>query len=274
MVSGLIQHNYIKPTPFFHYNLAMPPPHQSGEGRPLPTTPTTFPIQKLAVEIQMQIWEYATFDLPPRIVEVSYRKRGPRLVSPTLVPPMLHLCSASRRIGLQRYQPLIFGTYSTGTFVDWEMDTIFFNEGFDLSVGGFYGKLEQSVASILFSSCKNVAMGAETLQDYLTYCAYLGTEGDFPFMDFSALCGVSEVSSNCPNGEGNLSFFRHEAHEIVTAAFYPHYHNRPLLRLGSIKHDLSSRANRDVQCWIAEADRGYERRLKGNAKALKWEGKA
>jgi hypothetical protein len=51
-----------------------------------------------------------------RIVEVLYKRRSPRFVSPTIVPWFLHLCSASRQAALQKYQPLNFGTYFTGTY--------------------------------------------------------------------------------------------------------------------------------------------------------------
>lgn len=49
-------------------------------------------------------------------MEVSYKRRGPSFVSPTLVPQMLHLCSASRQAALQKYQPLKFGAYFTGIY--------------------------------------------------------------------------------------------------------------------------------------------------------------
>jgi hypothetical protein len=140
---------------------AQPPSQDAGEAGDL----TTFPIQKFPVEIQIKIWKYAASDLRPRVVELSYQRRKHNFTSPTLAPPLLHICSASRVAALQRYQPLKFGTYFTGTYMDWENDTIFFNDGFNHPEGEFYGKLETVDASALYFNCKRVAMGSEKLQN-------------------------------------------------------------------------------------------------------------
>ncbi|KAH7346513.1 hypothetical protein BKA65DRAFT_595005 [Rhexocercosporidium sp. MPI-PUGE-AT-0058] len=85
---------------------------------------TLFP--KLPVEIKDMIWGYAMINLPPRIVEVEYSTTKDKIIGATLAPPLLHVCSGSRKAALSVYEPLSFG-YFSGAHINWSRDTILLN---------------------------------------------------------------------------------------------------------------------------------------------------
>jgi hypothetical protein len=85
--------------------------------------PTFTPFQRLPHEIRARIYELASYQ--PRVVEVTCQ---PKLMSQTPVPAVLHASSESRKIALKVYERLVLDDMETGTFVNWELDTIFLNE--------------------------------------------------------------------------------------------------------------------------------------------------
>lgn len=231
-----------------------------------------FPIQKLPVEIQLQIWKYSTSDLEPRVIEL-YQRRKQKFFSPTLAPSLLHVCSASRLAALQRYRPLYFGKEFSGAHVDWEKDTVFFNDDFSHPERGLYGKLDCTDAKVLRENCQKVAIGHEALRTYASYIHThgvrpVGAIGEFPFMHFRKLREVTAVLK-CTSGEGSLSFDCEKATQL-----YLFCRSLDLLlwrtfgTLNSIKR--SHEANeRGIEIFIAHAYRGKEKRLKGRAKLSK-----
>jgi len=61
--------------------------------------------------------------MEPRVVELRYVLGG--FVSITLAPALLHACRGSRERGLKAYEKLILKNSFTGTYINWEEDTLF-----------------------------------------------------------------------------------------------------------------------------------------------------
>lgn len=97
-------------------------------------------------------------------------------------------------------------------------------------------------------------------------------------MEFAEVEEVTEVLS-CPGGDGSISFDERQEipHSLMNRLGYGHIffympYPKPRERIARILWKHSSRTGRLVTGWIARASRGDEKRLKGKAKTLKWEG--
>jgi hypothetical protein len=79
----------------------------------------------LPAELRIKIWKHL---LPgPRIVPVSYSRELQKYISDG-PPPILNVCSESRSIFLSVYTKLIISPkHESAVFVDFELDTIFFD---------------------------------------------------------------------------------------------------------------------------------------------------
>ncbi|KAH6679628.1 hypothetical protein B0J14DRAFT_303042 [Halenospora varia] len=88
---------------------------------------------KLPLELQTKIWKAAAEE--PHIIVIHSRPRSLKwtFFSPTPPPAILHVCSESRRIGLQKYTPRFRNarTYSASpkmTYINFDNDILYFKK--------------------------------------------------------------------------------------------------------------------------------------------------
>lgn len=84
------------------------------------------PFMNLPSELRINIWQHA---LPgPRVVAVRFSHAQNRYISDTPPPALLHASPESRSVFLSRYEKLIISaTHDSSVFVDFERDTVFFD---------------------------------------------------------------------------------------------------------------------------------------------------
>ena len=81
------------------------------------------PFARLPSEIRQRIYELASYQ--PRVLEVTCHDKP---LCDTPVPAVLHASSESRKYALKTYEPLVLDSVNTGTYVNWDHDTIFVND--------------------------------------------------------------------------------------------------------------------------------------------------
>jgi hypothetical protein len=84
--------------------------------------------KKLPTELRRMVWKLAA--KVPRVVEFSYYPKQKTIASQfpskTLVPAILHTSSEARACGLEFYKKLDFGSFFDNTYINWELDTVMF----------------------------------------------------------------------------------------------------------------------------------------------------
>lgn len=85
--------------------------------------PSFTPFSRLPSETRQRIYELASYQ--PRIIEVTCHDKP---MSDTPVPALLHASSESRKIAMKIFEPLVLDDVETGTYVNWDLDTIFVND--------------------------------------------------------------------------------------------------------------------------------------------------
>lgn len=144
--------------------------------------PTFTPFQRLPHEIRARIYELASYQ--PRIIEVTCHEKP---MSDTPVPALLHASSESRKIALKVYERLMLDDVETGTFVNWELDTIFVND----HRSAFNNR--HLNYTTLHEKCKKLALPANTFTPFNLPDEYTNLE---------TLIVVLKVAP----GEGNVEF--------------------------------------------------------------------
>lgn len=143
--------------------------------------PTFNPFQRLPHEIRARIYELASYQ--PRVIEVTCHDKP---MSDTPVPALIHASSESRKIALKVYEPLVLEDVETGTFVNWDLDTIFLND----RRAAFNRHLSYP---ILHEKCKKLALPGTTFTPFNLPPEYKHLE---------TLVVVLKVAP----GDGNLEF--------------------------------------------------------------------
>jgi hypothetical protein len=80
------------------------------------------PFPRLPSELRQRVWELAA--RRPRVIEVIWQQK-PFSTNP--VPAVCHASSESRKYALIVYEKLILDKIDTGTYVNFELDTVFIN---------------------------------------------------------------------------------------------------------------------------------------------------
>ncbi|PMD40383.1 hypothetical protein L207DRAFT_511878 [Hyaloscypha variabilis F] len=96
---------------------------------------TNNPKPRLPTELLDKIWDATICCTGPRIVDLRCESKMDGLTSSCRIPPLLHTCSRSRQLALQRWK-LCFpsldenGQEDAKVFFDYEQDTLFFTQEF------------------------------------------------------------------------------------------------------------------------------------------------
>ncbi|KAG0650140.1 hypothetical protein D0Z07_2902 [Hyphodiscus hymeniophilus] len=82
--------------------------------------------ENLPSELRIKIWKYM---LPgPRVVSVRFDRGAKEYTSSTAPPILLRTCPESRTVALEMYTNLVLSPkYTSSVFVDFDIDTIFFD---------------------------------------------------------------------------------------------------------------------------------------------------
>ena len=210
---------------------------------------------KLPHELQAMIWKITAADCKPRVVEVFITQTGV-VSSPTLVPALLHACSASRCAGLRVYNKLTSNNPKmTTTVVDWEKDIIFFNDsrysswalGYKIRTAWTHPSTRE-----ITSNARNIAMYYKNISNYITGYFRIGRH------TFDILPRLQTIK------------ILHQLKPPQTAANIQFIPDR---RWATRDYqNMSSEVSRvhGTSPQFVKAVRGTERLLKGKAKTLKW----
>ena len=139
------------------------------------------PFQRLPQEIRARIYELASYQ--PRTIEVTCHAKP---LSDTPAPALLHASSESRMIALKVYEPLILNEVETGTFVNWDFDTIFVNDRRALFN-------RQQTYTVLAEKCKKLA---------LVHASYAPFRLPAEYTNVESLIIVLQIASD----DGNIEF--------------------------------------------------------------------
>jgi hypothetical protein len=155
--------------------------------------PSFTPFPRLPQEIRARIYELASYQ--PRIIEVTCHEKP---MSDTPVPALLHASSESRKIALKVYVPLVLDEVETGTFVNWDLDTIFVND----RRSAFNTPMRYTV---LHEKCKKLALPSTKFMRF-----HLADE----YKTLESLVVVLDVAS----GDGNVEFVPTNCEEDVVSS--------------------------------------------------------
>lgn len=177
----------------------------------------------LPSEIRGRIYELASYQ--PRVLEVTCHEKP---ICDTPVPAILHASSESRKYALKTYEPLILDSVNTGTYVNWDLDTIFVND----RRASFNRSMDYSV---LHEKCKKLALPSAPFSSF-----------HFP-VEYKRVESLIVVMNVIP-GEGNAEFVPSSCEEEAVM--------RP-------KGDLAALwINRRIKSYqIRDVDRGNERTI-------------
>jgi hypothetical protein len=143
--------------------------------------PSFTPFSRLPSEIRLRIYELASYQ--PRAIEITCLDKP---ISYTPVPAVLHASSESRKIALKTYEPLILDDYNMGTYVNWNLDTIFVN----VRRAAYNSEMDYSA---LYEKCKKLALPSSPFSPFHLPIEYKNVE---------SLVAVLKVAS----GAGNVEF--------------------------------------------------------------------
>lgn len=135
----------------------------------------------LPSEIRGRIYELACYQ--PRTLEITCHEKP---ICDTPVPALLHASSESRKYALKIYESLVLDSVNTGTYVNWDLDTIFIND----RRASYNRNMDYN---ILHEKCKRLAMPSA------------------PFSSFHFPAEYTKVESlilvlNVMSGEGKVEF--------------------------------------------------------------------